>query len=413
MKTKCSSKRLVSPSLGLVLVVIIWGSAAAAQERARAPNSQVGNRIAPATEGISQTSCNGKVTGVPAWDMVPVYAGGFTVGFRLGDGRADGTVRLYATQIQFPNSTLREFTYDGSWAETSSINLPSYSEGALLVGDGRFKGAAHLYAAGFNTGDVNEFTWDGASWTGSAMGTVGSQLIAAVLCDPRGDGRNHLYFSVGSAPPNNISYEFTYEDPTWTSAAISSPLSVAVTDGTFGIATGDARNDGVHRLYQGVFDALAGTNYVYELSWNGSGWDALQVVNIGSGLPSQVMGIAVGNPRNEKVNRLYVLSRGLGLRELVYDGTAWTETDNIDVGSEVFDLVIGPGENDFLNRVYLAQLSPSRVLEVSFDGAAWQTAVVGTPSGGVFRVGVGDAQGDGVNRVYSSGASGVFEFTHQ
>ena len=411
MKTKYASTRMVSSSPGLILVVVICCSAAAAQERA--PNSQVGASIARVTEGISQTSGNGQVTGVPAWDMVPVFAGGFTVGLRLGDGRGDAIVRLYANQIQFPNTTLREFTYDGSWAETSNVNLPSYSEGALLVGDGRGKGAAHLYAGGFNTGDVSEFTWDGASWTGSALGRVGSQLIAAVLDDARGDGQIHLYFSAGSAPPNNISYEFTYQGPSWTSAAIPSPLSVGVTDGTFGIATGDARNDGIHRLYQGVFDALAGTNYVYELSWNGSSWDALQVVNIGSGPPSQVMGIAVGDARNEKANRLYVLSRGLGLREFVYDGTAWTQTDNIAVGSEVFDLAIGQGQNDFYNRVYIAQLSPSRVLEVTFDGAAWQTDVVATPAGGVFRVGVGAAHGDAVNRVYSSGASGVLEFTHQ
>ncbi len=401
--------RKASPSLGLVLVVVIWGSAAAAQERA--PNSQVGTSIASATEGFSQTSGNGEVTGTPAWQMARVFDGGFTVGLRLGDGRGDATTRLYATQIT--NNTLREFTYNGAWVNTSNINLPSYSEGALLVGDGRGKGAAHLYAGGFNTGDVSEFTWDGASWTGSALGRVGSQLIAAVLDDARGDGQIHLYFSAGSAPPNNISYEFTYQGPSWTSAAIPSPLSVGVTDGTFGIATGDARNDGIHRLYQGVFDAIAGTNYVYELSWNGSSWDALQVVNVGSGPPSQVMGIAVGDARNEKANRLYVLSRGLGLRELVYDGTAWTQTDNINVGSEVFDLVIGQGQNDFYNRVYIAQLSPSRVLEVTFDGAAWETDVVAIPAGGVFRVGVGDARGDAVNRVYSSGASGVLEFTHQ
>lgn len=406
MKTDCASKRRVSLSLGLVLVFVAWGSAPAAQERA--PNSQVGTSIAPATEGVSQT--RGEVSGVPAWDMVSVFGGGFTVGLRLGDGRGDGTARLYATQI---NNTIRELAYQDAWVNTSSINLPFYSEGALLVGDGRGKGAAHVYAAGFNTGDVSEFTWDGASWTGSAMGTVGAQLIAAVLCDPRGDGRIHLYFSVGSAPPNNISYEFTYEETAWSPAAIASPLPVSVTDGAFGIATGDARNDGVHRLYQGVFDAIAGTNYVYELSWNGSGWDALQVVNIGSGPPSQVMAITVGDGRNELANRLYVLSRGLGLRELVYDGTAWTQTDNIDVGTEVFDLAMGQGQNDFENRLYLAQLSPSRVLEVTFDGAAWQTAVVSTPAGGVFRVGVGDARGDMVNRVYSSGGGGVFEFTHQ
>src|SRR5260370_1028108 len=252
MKTKYASTRMVSSSLGFILVVVIWGSAAAAQERA--PNSQMGTSIASATEGFSQTSGNGEVTGTPAWQMARVFDGGFTVGLRLGDGRGDATTRLYATQIT--NNTLREFTYNDAWVNTSNINLPFYSEGALLVGDGRGKGAAHVYAGGFNTGDVSELTWDGASWTGSALGRVGSQLISAVLCDPSGDGRIHLYFSVGSAPPNNISYEFTYEDPTWTSAAISSPLSVSVTDGALGLATGDARNSRVHRRSQGVYATL-------------------------------------------------------------------------------------------------------------------------------------------------------------
>jgi hypothetical protein len=380
-----------------------------AQERA--PNSQVGTSIAPATEGISPANGNEEVSGTPAWEMAPVFAAGFTVGLRLGDGRGDGTVRLYATHIT--NNTIKEFTYDGSWANTSNISLPFYSEGALLLGDGRGDGGAHLYAGDFNfSGAVSEITWDGAAWTSAGLASAGQQLIAAEMGDPRGDGAMHLYFSAGSAPPNNISHEFTYDGAAWRSAAIPSPLPVQITDGTFGIAIGDARNDGVPRLYQGVYDGLAFTNYVYEMSWNGSGWDGLQVANIGSERLSQVIGLAVGDARNEKANRLYVLSRGLGLREFVFDGTAWVQTDNINVGSEAFNLVIGEGQNDSINRIYIAQLSPSRVLEVTFDGAAWQTNVVGTPTGGVFRVGVGDARGDGLNRVYSSGAAGVVEFTH-
>src|ERR1700738_495673 len=180
MKAKCASKRMASPSLGLVLVVVIWGSAAAAQERA--PNSQVGSSIARATEGISQANGGEEVAGAPAWDMVPVFAGGFTVGLRLGDGRGDGTARLYATQIT--NNTLREFTYDGSWTNSSNISLPFYSEGALLLGDGRGDGGAHLYAGDFNfSGAVSELTWDGAAWTSAGLGSVAQQLIAAEMGD--------------------------------------------------------------------------------------------------------------------------------------------------------------------------------------------------------------------------------------
>ena len=81
--------------------------------------------------------------------------------------------------------------------------------------------------------------------------------------------------------------------------------------------------------------------------------------------------------------------------------------------TERSEIVIGDGQNDLTNRLYIAQFTPSRVVEASFDGATWQTNVVGTLSGNSFRVRVGDARGDSVNRVYVSNSLGVYEFTHQ
>ena len=194
--------------------------------------------------------------------------------------------------------------------------------------------------------------------------------------------------------------------------SLASPLP-NLSNGGFGLTVGLGRNDGVHRLYQGVFDGIAGQHYVYEFSWDGSGWDALQVANIGGGPPSQVMGLTLGYPRNDGLYRLYAVVRGSGVRESTFDGTAWSQTDEIAVGTEVFSAAVGQGQNDGVYRLYIAQLNPSRVVEATFDGTAWQTEVVGTPGGGVFRVRVGDGRGDGLNRVYSSGGAGVVEFTRQ
>ncbi len=404
MKTRCWCKAVVQLSLVLVFAGIHWG---AAQAQECAPNAFCGGKIARATNGHSPANGWGEeqVRAGVGWESTPVFTGGFAVGLMLADARGDATVRLYATHITA--NTVKEFAYDGSWTNTSNISLPFYAEGSLLSGDGRGKGSTHLYVGEFNFGgNVREFTWDGASWTGAGIGAAQQQLIAAADGDPRGDGLMHLYFGTGSAPPNRAAYEFTFVDPTWTFAWIDSPFAGL---GSFGIAVDDGRNDTVHRIYEGILDTSAGRIYTYEFSWNGAGWDASQVADLGSG---QVMGVAVGDGRNDGINRVYVLVRATGVREFSYDGKAWAQTADIPVGAELFGIAIGDGQNDLTNRLYIAQYSPSRVVEATFDSATWQTNVVGTLGGNAFRVRVGDARGDSVNRVYASTSVGVYEFTH-
>jgi len=394
-------------SLFLVLAGI-WGSAAEAQP---GPNSQVGTSMAPATAaGVENASSNEKPLGGGAWQATTIFSN-ITVGLILADGRGDKTTRLYATDIT--TNTVKEFSFDGSWANTSNISLPFYAEGALLVGDGRADGSAHVYVGEFSSaGNVSEFTWDGTAWSGIAMGTAGQQMVAAQWCDPRSDGLLHQYFSTGGPAANNISYEFTYDKTGWMMDPIASPLTDASWGG-FGLAVGPGRNDDVHRLYQGIFDAATEQNYIYELSWNGSDWDALELAEFGSGRLSQVMWLTVGQPRNDGLYRLYAVVRGRGVHEFTYDGTAWSETDLLPIGGEVFTSVVGQGRNDGVNRLYVGQLIPWQLFEATYDGKRWQYEYLGFPDGGVFRVLVGDGRGDGVNRVYSSGAAGVIEFTRQ
>jgi hypothetical protein len=404
MKAKCWCKPLAQLSLLLIFAEVDRSVAIAQEAR---PNAAVSTKIAAVTASNSLMNSVGteQVQGGTGWVPSPVFTGGFTVGIVQGNGRSDGTTRLYATQI---NNTLRELTFDGSWANTSSINLPFYSEGALLLTDGRGDGGQHLYVGEFNfAGNTLEFTWDGASWTAAAMGSAGQQLIGAAAGDARGDGSPHLYFSTGSAPPNNVSFEYTFNGTDWTSAPIASPLG-GISDGTFAMAVADGRNDTVLRIYQGIFDAILGQFHAYELSWNGAGWDASR---LDSGSLSQVMGIVVGDGRNDGTNRVYVAVRDTGVREFTYNGSGWDQTADISIGSEVFSVAIGDGHSDGTNRLYTAQYSP-RVMEATFDGVTWQTALVGNLAGPVIRVSVGDARGDGIKRVYSSGGSGVFEFTH-
>jgi hypothetical protein len=368
--------------------------------------------IARATTADSRSNrCgDGEARAGAGWELTPVITGPFTVGLLLGDARGDKTARLYATQVTA--NTVKEFTYDGDWANTSNISLPFYAEGALLLGDGRSKGSAHLYVGEFSGGgSVSEFTWDGASWTNTPMGLGRQQLLAAADGDPRSDGILHLYFATGSAPPNNVAFEYTFDGAMWGLAPLPSPIA-NLSDGSFGIAVGDGRNDTVERIYEGIFDAIISTVYLYEFSWNGAGWDASQVALIGGGPAAQMMGVVVGDGQNDGINRVYVLVRGSGVREFTYDGETWAQTNDVPIGPEVFGIAIGDGQNDLTNRLYIVQYAPSRVTEATFDGAAWQTAEVATLTGNAFRVRVGDARGDVVNRVYASTSAGVYELTH-
>ena len=123
----------------LSLLLIFTGVDRAVIAQETRPNGAVSTKNAAVTASNSSVNFVGteQVQGGTGWAPSPVFTGGFTVGLVQGDGRSDGTVRLYATQITFPSSTLKEFTFDGSWANTSNINLPFYSEGALLLTDGR------------------------------------------------------------------------------------------------------------------------------------------------------------------------------------------------------------------------------------------------------------------------------------
>ncbi len=394
MRKRSWCKRLGLRSL-LFLFAGVWGSAAAQQ----VPNAPRNGGDEGARDGAGWQS-----------ELVfPVRPGELALDVLIADGRSDGIVRLYANLPMLSFGVVKEFAYDGAWTNTSNISVP-FAAGAVVIGDGRTKAGAHVYAGpGANVGgDVLEYTWDGASWTGESIGSVEQQLLAAEIGDARGDASMHVYFAAGSSLPDFISHEFTYDGTGWTAVAIPPPAP-EVRTGSSGLVVADGRNDGVQRLYQDVWGENF-DNYVYELTWNGADWEALRI----SGPDGQLNGMAVGDAHKDGLNRLYVVRRSSGVREFTYDGDAWTQTADIAIGSDVRSVAIGDGRNDGVNRLYVASRSRPEVVEATFDGGTWQTAVVSTQVGGpAWSIRVSDGRGDGLQRVYSSGEGGVFEFTYE
>ncbi|HEY1400354.1 MAG TPA: hypothetical protein VF953_02125 [Terriglobales bacterium] len=402
--------------LGGVALMMTTSSQAATDRNQ--PNSFVAEAgaitTAPIPSGLLNNQPEAGVETGAGWTMQRI-AEGFIVGSTVGDGRNDGVGRVYGMQI-VPDqpSVIREFTYDdgqGMWMNTSNFTLPFYAERALAIGDASGDRSSHLYVGCFGggfSGDAMELTWNGTTWDSQFLGDypTGQQYVNLAVGPGRGDDVSRLYFATGSSPPNNIAREYSHTDAIWVERQILAlPRGVGAA-GQFGIAVGDGRSDGITRVYGTIWDLTPGGLYVYELTWNGTSWDAGRIDRI----PSQAMAVAVGDGHNDGVNRLYVVGRQFGVYEYSFDQGAWSLTSSIPVGTESFDVALGPARNDGVNRLYIPRLSAGTLTEASYSAGNWSVETVGTPGGGLFRVQVGKGRNDKNSRVYTMGIGGLFEF---
>jgi hypothetical protein len=162
-------------------------------------------------------------------------------------------------------------------------------------------------------------------------------------------------------------------------------------------AVGAGRNDGVNRLY------ATRDRYTIEYTWTGSGWTAVTVGTVQSGLAH---GIWIGPGRGGSTNYLYVASTNSGTYEASYAAGGWAIDPMGDRG-DVRNVSVGAGRNDGVQRVYSAAAS-GELREFTWSGSNWVLALAGAPIGAtLIHANVADGRGDGVKRVYSSGADGA------
>ena len=202
-------------------------------------------------------------------------------GITVGQGRNDDTNRVYTGGW---NARFYEYWYQsGVWNKYSL----GYSY-CSTIGDARNDGINRLYLEG-----LAEFTWETDHWTFNSMDTNSSSYSGrTVLSNGRNDGRNRLYVasdlresadSVGYA--NAYILEKTYDSLTgWTrkelqAVAIGDPVPLDY------IAAGQARNDGVNRIYGHYY-----YGELFEFTWadtiNGveQGVKDINVLNVGKAL---------------------------------------------------------------------------------------------------------------------------------
>ncbi|MBP7076884.1 MAG: T9SS type A sorting domain-containing protein [Bacteroidales bacterium] len=134
------------------------------------------------------------------------------------------------------------------------------------------------------------------------------------------------------------------------------------------------------------------------------------VREVGTCPNDKTYGICVGNGRNDGINRIYVTTRGepsdAAIYEWTWSGTTWVMTSTIATGlKNLITIAVGEGRNDNVNRLYAVEWggTTSRVFEYSWNGTAWVSSLIQTTAKPMLSVTIGDARGDGTTRVYVDG----------
>lgn len=236
-------------------------------------------------------------------------------------------------------------------------------------------------------------------WTVTEMGICPNDKTYGVCVgNVHNDDIERVYVTTRGEPLDASIYEWTYETGVWTmTSTLVTDLRNLVT-----ITVGDVRGDGVVRLYAVEWGGTS--SRVFEYTWNGSGWDEVEIDTPGAGMLSCV----IGDVRGDEVVRLYVAGYPLH-REYTWNGSGWDMLDINLVNGTEGPIAIGEGKNDGIVRYYTPG---SRVREYSWNGSSYdETAGVSVVDGWPETVVVEDIRNDGTNRIMTEDYNGTYEYT--
>jgi len=318
-----------------------------------------------------------------------------------GDARNDGVKRFYGIGAYWNDSqciyevTLTTYSYV---KEIIDYDAESFGSTNIIIDDCREDGKKRLYVArcyrslleGID-GKLLEYEYIGGIWKKTKITTVtygslffgisntpssvtgfsvtafkGPAYTKIAIGDARGDGVKRLYF-------DGIEYTFFQSSSVGTSFSTGKTTILA-----------DARNDGKLRLYGGSEDDLL------EAEWTGSGWKTTALPGNFSVTHSNIV---IGPGRNDGVNRIYTKYVPLYeyLDEISWEDNRWVhrqykieEYGEMPLGVGFYKITgavasnltvttVGDGRNDGVNRLYLVDGSPDVdvVVELTWNGNGW------------------------------------------
>jgi len=304
----------------------------------------------------------------------------------VGEGRGDGTVRVYAGEGGFYGGAVHELTYgSGSWSDLAVGSDVSDVKG-FAVADLRNDGVSGVYAVGY---DFAEYRYLTGAWGGGLVGPSLQWVNGLAVGRARNDGVLRAYI-----PSWDGVLERSYAFGDWTTVTIgASGISVEC------LVVADARNDGSERVYA-LMDRT-----VYEFSWSGSSWTVAEC-----GAPDVVAlgvweSVCAGDGRNDGRTRIYLCTTGLGgsqgLWELSYEQGAWRYV-TIGDSVEPFALLLSDARGAGTVRLYTG--TADSIGEYTYAGSWGKTSVIST-SYAVNALAAGNGRNDGITRLYAAGAN--------
>jgi hypothetical protein len=165
------------------------------------------------------------------------------------------------------------------------------------------------------------------------------------------------------------------------------------------VCVGDGRNDGKERVYVSNFN-----NHIYEWSYYpDSGWLCMDV---GEGAPDHhgMIGVTVGQGRNDGINRVYSGHANRWIYEFTYSSGQWLKDSlNPSSNSVYFGVQVGEGRNDGVKRVYGFGGSTVQGKEYTWDASSdtWMMRTASQPHY-VWYFSIGDGRNDGIKRIYGT-----------
>ena len=181
-----------------------------------------------------------------SWNMITCSQPHYVWYFDIGDGRNDGTKRIYGVQYQgYLNSPGASFLIENTWNGSTYTENQILSHSAVItrVGQGRNDGINRVYVSA--TGDhVYEYTYSAGNWQEMDICSDApyNTRCGLAIGKAQSDGHTRVY-STGLRPYGDIR-EHTWDGSQWTDTIID-----AVTMATTHLALGPGRSDDTMRLY--------------------------------------------------------------------------------------------------------------------------------------------------------------------
>ncbi|MBN1594817.1 T9SS type A sorting domain-containing protein [candidate division FCPU426 bacterium] len=212
----------------------------------------------------------------------------------IGAGRnGDSNYYIYSGSVGFPaNYFIKEFRWNATGTTFEYENVGTTAGDSFYhaaVGPGRNDLGPVVYLYGASRDNyMYEYLWNGSGW--DSLGQMGTEVgddIFMVEIGPGRHGQESIFVYGGQ--DDGIVNEFTFSsmDGTWSNVTISSGPS-GNNNSCRGLAMGDGRNDGVQRIYAGYY----GTGDIWEYSWNGTTytWDSQQIYDTTSSMNKMCVG---------------------------------------------------------------------------------------------------------------------------